>query len=261
MVVRILKNNKVKKSGHWGRWYIMKNIIRNRLDAKGIVIGIFVCMLILLGFYNYQGTKPKNRVIYTDNYELTGTAKDEIIGSVHPAIFTTVDRSNKEAEEVFGPMPTKRGAKLNLETGRYELTGNPAGNIYIYDKDNNLLVQEIVGNRAGVPTLTVDIDSTFTLVFDGGYNTVTIEPVETELSTELTAGIWDVGLDIEPGNYAISIPNGYGFVQILDEGKAPRLFELMAGGLTNSKSMIQLKEGQKVRVTKVPVVYFEPVGK
>ncbi|WHT47998.1 hypothetical protein QNH10_18360 [Sporosarcina thermotolerans] len=111
-----------------------------------------------------------------------------------------------------------------------------------------------------MPTLTADIDSTFSIVFDGGYNTVTIQPVKTELSTELTTGIWDVGLDIEPGDYTISIPAGYGFVQILEEDKDPRLFELMAGGLTNSKSLVQLKEGQKVRVSKVAVVYFEPVS-
>ena len=103
-------------------------------------------------------------------------------------------------------MPRKEGAKVNVEAGRYVLTGYPTGNIFIYDEDDNLLVREIVGEKAGVPTLTADIDSTFTILFDGGYDTVTIIPVKTELSTELTTGIWDVGLDIEPGNYTISIP-------------------------------------------------------
>ncbi|MFC5604156.1 hypothetical protein [Sporosarcina koreensis] len=239
----------------------MRNIMLNRFDAKGIVIGLFICMLILSGCHNLQGTQSEKRIVYADNYEITGTTRDEIIGKVHPAIFTTVDRSNKEAKRGFGPMPTKRGAKPTIETGRYELTGIPSGNIYIYDKDDNLLVQEIVGNKAGVPTLTVDIDSTFSVFFDGGYNTVTIEPVRTKLSTELTAGIWDVGLDIEPGDYTISTPNGYGFVQILEQGKDPRLFELMGGGLINSKSLVQLKEGQKVRVSKVSVVFFETSNK
>ena len=106
----------------------------------------------------------------------------------------------------------------------------------------------------------MDIDSTFSIVFDGGYSTVTIKPVKTELSTELTTGIWDVGLDIEPGNYTISIPDGYGFVQIFEEGKDPQLFELMGGELTDSKSQVQLKEGQKVRVSKVSMVKFEPLS-
>ncbi|MDN4607994.1 hypothetical protein [Sporosarcina highlanderae] len=232
--------------------------MRKWFNAKGIVIGIFSCALILSGCHNLQGKKSEMISVYADNYELTGIIRDEIIGKVHPAIFTTVDRSNKEAKRLFGPMPTKRGAKLYLETGRYELTGNPSGNIYIYDKDDILILQEIVGKHAGVPTLTVDIDSTYSIVFDGGYNTVTIEPAETVLSTELTAGIWDVGLDIEPGDYTISIPVGYGYVQVLEQGKEPCLFELMGGGLTNSQSIVQLKEGQKVRVSKVSVVYFEP---
>ena len=106
----------------------------------------------------------------------------------------------------------------------------------------------------------MDIDSTFSLVFDGGFSTVTLKPVKTELSTELTTGIWDVGLDIEPGNYTIGIPDGYGFVQILEEGKDPQLFELMGGELTGSQSQVQLKEGQKVRVSKVSMVKFEPLS-
>ena len=225
-----------------------------------MLIGLFVCILLLSGCHNLQGTRSDKIIAYADNYEITGTTRDEISGKIHPAIFTTVDRSNKEAKRTYGPMPRKKGAKINIEAGRYELTGNPTGNIYIYDKDDNLLVREIVGDKAGVPSLTADIDSTFTIFFDGGYNTVTIQPVKTELSTELTTGIWDVGLDIKPGDYTISIPNGYGFVQILEEGKDPRLFELMADGLINSKSLVQLKEGQKVRVSKVSIVNFEPLS-
>lgn len=239
----------------------MKNIIRKRFEAQVVLIVIFVSMLILSGCHNLHGNKSEMiRSAYADNYEITGTAKDKIIGTVHPAIFTTVDRSNSEAKRTYGPMPSKKGAKVTIEAGRYELTGSPTGNIYIYDKDDNLLVREIVGEKAGVPTITADIDSTFSIVFDGGYNTVTIQPVKTELSTELTAGIWDVGLDIEPGDYTISIPYGYGFVQILEEGKDPQLFELMGGELTGSQSQVQLKEGQKVRVSKVSMVKFEPLS-
>ena len=238
----------------------MKSIMRNRFDARGMLIVIIICMLILSGCHNLQGEKSEMEGVYADNYEIIGTTRDTIIGNIQPAIFTTVDRSNIESKTTYGPMPTKKGAKVNIEAGRYALTGYPTGNIYIYDKDDNLLVQEIVGDKAGVPTLTADIDPTFSIFFDGGYNTVTIQPVKTKLSTELTTGIWDVGLDIEPGDYTISIPVGYGFVQILEQGEDPRLFELTGGGLTNSKSLVQLKEGQKVRVSKVPVVYFEPVS-
>ena len=40
-------------------------------------------------------------------------------------------------------------------------------------------------------------------------------------------------------------------------GEDPQLFELTAGGLTNSQSVVQLNEGQKVRVSKVTIVNFE----
>ena len=237
----------------------MKNIMQDRFEAKGLLIGIFMCMLILSGCHNLHGKNSEMiRSAYADNYEITGTARDKIIGEVHPAIFTTVDRSNRDAKRKYAPMPRKDGAKVNVEAGRYVLFGYPTGNISIYDEDDNLLVREIVGEKAGVPTLTADIDSTFTILFDGGYDTVTIIPVKTELSTELTTGIWDVGLDIEPGNYTISIPHGYGLVQIFEEGKDPQLFELMGGELTGSQSQVQLKEGQKVRVSKIPMVKFEP---
>ncbi|MDN4607997.1 hypothetical protein [Sporosarcina highlanderae] len=238
----------------------MKSIMQRQFNAKGIVIGILVSTLVLSGCHNLQGKKSEMISVYADNYEITGTTRDAIVGTIHPAIFTTVNRGNIEAKRTYGPMPTKRGAKLTIEAGRYSFTGYPSGNIYIYDKDDNLLIREIVGDKAGVPTLTADIDSTFSIMFDGGYNTVTIQPVKTKLSTELTTGIWDVGLDIEPGDYTIGIPYGYGFVQILEQGKDPQLFELTGGGLTNSKSLVQLKKGQKVRVSKVSVVYFETVS-
>ncbi|WP_339251459.1 hypothetical protein NSQ43_14945 [Sporosarcina sp. FSL W8-0480] len=239
----------------------MKNIMQDQFKAKAIIIAVFVCTLFLSGCHNLHGKKSEMiRSVYADNYEITGPARDKITGPIHPAIFKTVDRNNVGAKRQYGPMPSKRGAMVTVEAGRYALTGYPSGNIYIYDKDDNLLLREIVGEKVGAPTLTADIDSTFSIFFDGGYNTVTIQPVKTELSTELTTGIWEVGLDIEPGDYTISITNGHGFVQILEEGKDPRLFELIAGGLINSKSQVQLKEGQKVRVSKVPVVYFEPVS-
>lgn len=230
---------------------------RNRFNAKSAVIGIFGSMLLLSGCHNLQGTNQDISNSYADNYEISGTTRDDIIGPVHPAIFTTVDRSNKGAKRKYGPVSSRNGVKLSLETGRYVLTGHPTGNIFIYDKNGNLLVQELVGEKVGVPTLTADIDSTFSVVLDGGYDIATIEPVKTALSTELTAGIWDVGLDIEPGEYTISTPNGYGFVQIFEQGEEPRLFELTAGGLTYSKSLVELKEGQKVRVSKVSIVYFK----
>ncbi|WHT47999.1 hypothetical protein QNH10_18365 [Sporosarcina thermotolerans] len=127
----------------------MKNIMLSRFKAKGIIIGIFVSILVLSGCHNLQGKKSEMISVYADNFEISGTTRDTITGKIHPTIFTTVDRSNKGAKKTYGPMPTKKGAKVTIEAGRYVLTGNPSGNIYIYDKDDNLLVREIVGDKAG----------------------------------------------------------------------------------------------------------------
>ncbi len=136
----------------------MRNIMLNRFEVnykttrlsrvgrKRVLAGLFVCMLLTSGCHNLQGTMSEKTTVYADNYEIIGTTRDEIIETVHPAIFTTVDRSNAEAKRVYGPIPTKRGVKINLEPGRYALTGYPSGNMYIYDKDDNLLVREIVGD-------------------------------------------------------------------------------------------------------------------
>lgn len=230
---------------------------RKRCNAKRNFIAVFGSLLLLSGCHNLQGSNQEISNAYADNYEISGTTRDDIIGTVSPAIYTTVDRSNKEAKRKYGPVSSKKGVKLSLETGRYIITGHPTGRVFIYDEDGNLLVQEIVGDKVGVPALTADIDSSFSVVMDGGYDIVTIEPVKTKLSTELAPGIWDVGLDIAPGHYTISTPYGYGFVQIFEQGEEPRLFELTAGELTNSQSRVQLKEGQKVRVSKVSIVNFE----
>ncbi|MCG3088738.1 hypothetical protein [Sporosarcina cyprini] len=237
----------------------MKNSEQYRFNAKKIAFSMFICLFILSGCHNLQGSNSEMRSAYADNFEISGTTKEEIIGTVHPAIFTTVDRSNKEAIRKYGPVSSKNGIKLKTGAGRYELSGFPTGTISIFDQDNNLLLHEIVGDKAGSPTVTADIDSTFSILFDGGYNAITLQPVKTTLSTELTTGIWDVGLDIEPGDYTISIPEGHGFVHIFEQGEDPRLYELFGGGLTNTASTVQLKKGQKVRVSKTSTVYFEPV--
>ncbi|MDW0116808.1 hypothetical protein QTL97_07680 [Sporosarcina thermotolerans] len=205
-----------------------------------------------------EGDSSDPTVSYEANYEIIGAERDEMIGEVNPAIFTTVDRSNKESKKESGTVFGKNGVKFQLKTGRYRISGYPVGNVFIYDSNNKLVLREIVGDVAGVNSLTVDIDESYSIVMDGGYGSVDAKPVGTELSTVLTAGIWDVGLDIEPGEYSISIPYGYGYVQIHEQGKDPLLYELIGGEIIKSENKVSLKKGQKVRVTKTSIVTFEP---
>ena len=68
-------------------------------------------------------------------------------------------------------------------------------------------------------------------------------------STDLNAGIWEVGLDIEAGDYLVGSEYGMGYMEIHEKGKEPVLYEVIGGNETGSKSHVNLTEGQKLRVT------------
>ena len=233
--------------------------LTKRVEKRHVVLSLAISALLVSGCHPLQGASSAPTVSYEANFEMIDAERDEMIGEVNPAIFTTVDRSNENTKRESGTVFSKSGVKFTLSTGRYQISGNPVGNVFIYDSNEDLILREIVGRAAGVATLTVDIDESYSIVMDGGYGSVDIRPMNTKLLTELTAGIWDVGLDIEPGNYSISIPTGYGYVQIHEKGKDPLLYELIGGEKVKSESEVSLKEGQKVRVTKTSRVTFEPL--
>ncbi|HEX5563860.1 MAG TPA: hypothetical protein VFX34_02780 [Sporosarcina sp.] len=206
-----------------------------------------------------QKTEAERVAPYERNFEIIGAEKDELIGKVNPAIFATVDRSNEAAEQVESPVYTKEGVKVNLQPGRYMISGYPAGNIFIYDEKGDLVIREIVGHTGGVGSLTVDIEGAYTVFADGGYDHVSFVPVPTALSTDLNAGIWEVGLDIEAGKYTFGSEYGLGYVEIHEEGKEPVLYEVIGGNETGSRSHAELTEGQKIRITGISLVNFKSV--
>ena len=242
----------------------MKNIMLKCFEMIGGKIGLSLlitsCLLILSGCHPLQQSESDKIDLYEKNFEIVGSEKDELIGQVNPAIFTTADRSNKEAEQVESDVFTKEGVKVTLQSGRYSISGYPAGNIFIYDKNGDLVIREIVGHSGIVgSSLTVDIEDTYTVFADGGFDHVSFTPVPTQLSTNLTAGIWEVGLDIEAGDYSIGSENGLGYIEIHETGTEPVLYEIIGGTQSGSKSRVKLTEGQKVRVTGISSVQFTPV--
>ncbi|WJY26698.1 hypothetical protein [Sporosarcina trichiuri] len=197
-------------------------------------------------------------VRYAENQEITGKEKQELIGSVHPGLFTEVDRANSEARETAVPVVPKTGETITLPPGRYMIAGNPTGNIYVLDKDGKQILREIVGDYAGAHTLTVSVDESMTVRADGGYDSVSVFPAETEPRNTLSAGVWKVGTDIDPGVYTISTDELYGYLQILERGKDPILYELIGGTSGKTESRVELREGQWLRVTKTSTVVFNP---
>lgn len=235
--------------------------VRNKLlYIRKISLLLASSILLLAGCNPLQKSVSDKINPYEKNFEIIGTEKDELIGKVNPAIFITADRSNKEAEQVDRDVFTNEGVKVKLNSGRYSITGYPAGNIFIYDGNGDLVIREIVGRSGGVGSLTVDIEGTYTAFADGGYEFVSFVPVPTALSTDLNAGIWDVGLDIEAGEYIFGSEYGFGYLEIHEEGKEPVLYEVIGGKETGSKSRVKLTEGQKLRITGISLVNFKPVA-
>ncbi|KAA0964991.1 hypothetical protein FQ087_01325 [Sporosarcina sp. ANT_H38] len=221
---------------------------------------LFASLFIMTGCaYGPFQNAPSEKVLrYEENFEITGNEKNDLIGKVNPALFETSDRSNALAEEVDIPVVPKDGKQVKLPSGRYTITGHPTGNVFIRDEDGGLVLREIVGNYAGVGSLTVDIDETYTVLVDGGYDSVNILPAPTFLSTELVTGIWEVGLDIEAGNYTITTPNDLGYLQIFDKNNDPKMYELIGGTVSSTKSEVRLLAGQKLRITGISMINFQP---
>ena len=239
----------------------MKNTMQKWVTLIGGKTGLSLlmafCLLMLSGCHPLQQAESDKIDPYEKNFVIIGSEKDELIGKVSPAIFTTVDRSNAGAEQVESPVYTKEGVEVSLRPGRYSISGYPAGNIFIYDENGDLVAREIVGYL--VSSLTVDIEDTYTVFADGGYDHVSFTPVPTQLSTNLTAGIWEVGLDIEAGEYIVGSEYGLGYMVIHEKGKEPVLYEVIGGTQAGSKSRVELTEGQKLRITGISLVQFTPV--
>ncbi|GIO25464.1 hypothetical protein [Ornithinibacillus bavariensis] len=212
------------------------------------------------------GQQPSEKLLaYEENHEIIGTEKDEIIGEVSSTIYDTIDRSNSKATElIVGPI-TAQGEDIIPPEGRYmitaaeNLTGKPqSGRVLIYDTDGVLLYETLLG-MGGVDTVTVDLNGSHTVHFDG-IDQAIITPVPTGISNELTAGIWEVGTDIEPGDYSITTESEFalGDLQLFEEGKSPRVFEFLNSNPETAVN-IQLKEGQKLKIDNLSYLKFERV--
>ncbi|QTD41253.1 hypothetical protein [Sporosarcina sp. Te-1] len=236
----------------------MKNITQNPYNFRFKFVLFPVLLLgiaFLTGCNQMQKAKTEEVIQYEKNYEIIGLEKEEMLGEVNPAIVATVDRSTANLQPVHGSIYYHKGEKIHVPSGRYQITGTPAGNIIIYDENDELILRELVGYVAGVYSLTLDIDETHGIYIDGGYTDYTIMPVETEKSVDLSAGLWKVGLDIEPGTYTITTEVDFGYLHIIEENKEPIVYEVISG--EHVGGTVQLKEGQTIRITKTSMVHFE----
>ncbi|MEN2767599.1 hypothetical protein [Ornithinibacillus xuwenensis] len=210
--------------------------------------------------------QPSEKVLhYQANNEIIGIEKEEIIGDISDTIYDSIDRSNLEAKEVFIHPIEGKGEDIVLPEGRYVigigevLDGLPqSGRILVYDDEGQLLLNELVDSAYGVNSVTLDLNGVHKVHIDG-LDQALIVPASTQISNELTAGIWEVGKDIEAGKYSVIAASEFAFgdLQVFEEGESPKLYEILNSS-TDSKIEIELKKGQKLKISGLSYLKFEP---
>lgn len=205
-----------------------------------ILLILFASLLVFSGCE----TRSEEVLSYEENYEITGTEKEEMVGNISETIYNSIDRSNRNAKEVIIDVIYNEGKDISLPEGRYEISGQLTGNVYIRDKEGNELFHALLAPPLlGVERVFVDVSNEHIVHVDG-FEEVYITPASTQLTSELSSGIWEVGKDIEEGNYEVT-GNDLGYLQIFEKGKSPQVYEVIGGDGANTIT-VQLKNGQKL---------------
>ena len=154
-------------------------------------------------------------------------------------------------------------AGTDIPPGRYLVTTeeDKFGSFVVYEPDSNMLqISEMLGSGPDidyVPNVAVSLIDGQVLEIKK-LRQVTFTPLATELKTELTTGIWVVGIDINPGTYSVSSKNGRsGTLNIFEDDfpVAKSFLGKEGSGFVESDTVI-LEEGQVIRITKIPTVIF-----
>ena len=251
----------------------MKNTTTAPIKGKGslavsnkriAIILILSVLLVMVGCERVLNAPTYNNMsAYEKNSEIIGEERDKIVGKVSQTIFDAVDRDNSKGQNVGIVDIPKSGKRAFVPEGRYEIFAGESGNVVVHDLEGHPVISETFDRFYGVDnSITVNIGREHTVFFNGGINGATILHAETQISNDLTAGIWEVGVDIEAGAYTVTTEDHLvGHLQILEPDKEVRVFELVGGGAIQTKSEVQLVEGQILKITGVKLVHFEPVEK
>lgn len=181
------------------------------------------------------------------------------------------EESADAAETVEGAVTLNDGTVTvgeDLPAGRYLITGKEVGNFTIENnEDRNYSTLEILENEEeglgmGVPNLTLDLIEGQDIQLEGMEETTFTPVKERSVSNVLTTGTWEVGTDVEPGNYTVTTTGEKsGKIMVYDAGeKLPAVMEpIDPDGELGAESLdVELKEGQTVIVSTSPELSFEP---
>ena len=148
----------------------------------------------------------------------------------------------------------------DIPAGRYVITGDGSGNLFVYDKNGLPIISEILGESMGigVPSVTTDIEAGNEIEISG-INNVTFTPAVTDSSTKLTTGTWVVGLDIPAGKYDATCDDDKSGNLFVYDGILPIVSEILdksGMGIGVEKTRVDLKDGQKIQISGMPSVSF-----
>ncbi|GEM_PF-5025968 len=212
-------------------------------------------MMISLLFFTGCQPQPSEKVLsYQTNYEITGDEKEKLLENMSESIYDSIDRTNAMAKEMVVDAIYKEGKDITVPEGRYQISGQLSGNVYIRDENGGLLLHELIAPPPlGIETITVDLSGSH-IIHVNSFEQVFITPVETKVSTDLSTGIWEVGKDIKEGTYVVT-GDDLGYLQIFEKGQSPHIYEVI-GGDSGTKIDVLLKKGQKLKITGTTQLHF-----
>lgn len=146
----------------------------------------------------------------------------------------------------------------DIPSGRYVISGDGNGNLFIYDEKGMPYVNEILGGgELGVDTVTTDIAEKDKIEISG-INKVTFTPAEAKLFEDtLTTGSWVVGIDFPAGRYDVSSEDGNGNFFVYDKSEFPVVNEILGGGdIGVEKVTVNLENGYKITISGMKSVKF-----
>lgn len=146
----------------------------------------------------------------------------------------------------------------DIPKGRYVITGDGSGNLFVYDSAGLPYINEILGGGdLGVETVTTDIAEGDKIEISG-IDKVTFTPAETKVSEgTLTTGNWIVGIDILPGRYDAVSSKGNGNFFVYDTYGIPVVNEILGGGdIGVEKVTLDLEEGYMISISGMNEVQF-----
>ncbi len=247
-------------------WFVRHKI----LSAAGAMIVILIIAVAASG----GGRGDKGQQNAADNVVATPTASAGS-GETPTADDSQPSSESAKAQPTTTPKtrdnssakPTALGAGsftvgADLPAGRYVITpkAGESGNLSASSKSDPLAINEVLGDAGGlgVPSVT----STLTkgeVVKISGLSQVTFTPADTKLRTTLSAGDWEVGLDIAPGRYVASPSQGdSGNFVVYDKHGLPETNEVLgdAGGLGVPNVTVTLSNGERIRISGLSEVAF-----